>query len=209
LDDSIAYRLFPQQRKWFNKLWLSELLEYECGPAGIAPTRSGYYIVRPIINISGMSVSASKKYIEAGDVSQTPPGHFWCEWFDGTQYSATFEWKGFWKQLSCYIGERDEDNLSKFRRWIRYDEKRFSLGYLFDDITDEGITIINVEFIGDRIIEVHLRDTPDPKCNELIPIWKDSLNLIDIYEKLGYSYIESQDDADGFLNNPRIGFMVR
>lgn len=208
MDDFDAYLAFPSQRKWFNKLWLAEELGYGCAPSGIAPSKSGYYIVRPVMNLSGMSAGAKKKYIEAGDLSQTPPGYFWCEWFDGTQYSITYEWEGFWKQVSCYVGDRNENNLYRFNRWYR-SEKEFKLDPLFDSIGESGVKTLNVEFIDDRIIEVHLRDTPDPKYEELIPIWKDNQILVDKYEKLGYTYIESHDDADGFLDTPRIGFMIR
>lgn len=208
MDDCDAYLAFPSQRKWFNKLWLAEELGYECAPSGIAPSKSGYYIVRPVMNLSGMSAGAKKKYIESGDLSQTPPGYFWCEWFDGTQYSVTYEWEGFWKQVSCYVGDRNENDLYRFNRWYRF-EKEFKLGPLFDSIGESDVKTLNVEFIDDRVIEVHLRDTPDPKYEELIPIWKDNQILVDKYEKLGYTYIESHDDADGFLDTPRIGFMIR
>lgn len=204
--DSDAYIKFPHQRKWFNKLWLSEKLGYECGPAGIAPQVSGTYIVRPIMNLSGMSIGAKKKYIEADDLSQTPPGHFWCEWFDGIQCSVTYEWQGEWKQISCYTGERDIDNLYRFKRWFRSDDKQFTLDETFNDM---NVSVLNVEFIGDKIIEVHLRDTPDPNYDELIPVWSDDIKVVDIYRKIGYTYIESRDDGDGFLDVSRIGFLVK
>lgn len=209
MDDEHAYRMFPSHRRWFNKLWLAEQLGYDCAPSGIAPSKSGYYIVRPIMNLSGMGAGAKKKYIEARDMSATPPGYFWCEWFEGLQYSVTYEWTGFWKQVSCYLGERDENNLYRFRRWTRIDDIEFEPEPLFDEIGGSNVSTLNIEFIGDRIIEVHLRDTPDPKYEELIPIWEDSKILVDKYEKLGYTYIESHDDADGFLDIPRIGFMIK
>jgi hypothetical protein len=86
LNDAQAYLLYRQQRKWFNKLWFAEQMDYECGPSGIAPRKSNWYIVRPIMNISGMGAGAKKEYIEAGDLSKVPPGYFWCEWFEGIQY---------------------------------------------------------------------------------------------------------------------------
>ena len=33
--------------------------------------------------------------------------------------------------------------------------------------------------------------------------------LIDKYTGMGYTYINSYDDADGFLDTPRLGFMVK
>jgi hypothetical protein len=72
-----------------------------------------------------------------------------------------------------------------------------------------NVSVLNVEFIGDKIIEVHLRDTPDPNYDELIPVWSDDIKVVDIYRKIGYTYIESRDDGDGFLDVSRIGFLVK
>jgi hypothetical protein len=69
--------------------------------------------------------------------------------------------------------------------------------------------VINVEFIDEKPIEVHLRTSPDPNYGELIPIWSGEEHLIDKYTKMGYSYIESHDHANGFLKQPRLGFMVK
>ena len=51
--------------------------------------------------------------------------------------------------------------------------------------------------------------SPDPNYNILIPIWADDKKPLDSYVELGYTFIESFDDADGFLEIPRIGFMVK
>ena len=209
MDDAQAYLKFPEQRKWFNKLWLSEELGYYCGPSGVAPTKSGWYIVRPLMNISGMGVGAQRKYIRANDVTKTQPGYFWCEWFEGSQYSVSFEWNKNWKQISCWRGERDKENLPTFRKWIRYDHKMFKLNPIFKEIADSGIKKINIEFIADNPIELHLRESPDPDYDEVIPIWQGEENLVDKYQKMGYNYIISYDDADSFLTTPRIGFAVK
>ena len=73
MDDAEAYLKFPDQRKWFNKLWLSEQLGYYCGPSGVAPTKSGWYIVRPLMNISGMGVGAEKIWIDGNDHTKVHP----------------------------------------------------------------------------------------------------------------------------------------
>lgn len=60
MTDSDAYIKYPKLRHFYNKLWLSEKLGYRCGPSGIEPQESDTYIVRPIMNLSGMGVSSSK-----------------------------------------------------------------------------------------------------------------------------------------------------
>lgn len=209
MNDAEAYLEFKDHRKWFNKLWLTEELGYNCGPSGIAPNKSGYYIVRPIMNISGMGAGAEKIYIDSGDISKTPPGYFWTEWFDGEQYSVNFEWSKYWKQTSCWKAERDVENLYKFKKWTRHNNTIFNLGSLFNDINVQKITKINVEFIEHLPIEVHLRQSPDPDYDEIVPIWSGDENLVDIYRKLGYNYIIDHDDADGFIKQKRLGFMVK
>jgi hypothetical protein len=207
MHDYEAYNKFPQHRKWFNKLWLSEKLDYYCGPAGIAPNISQYYIVRPIMNLSGMSLNASKTFIESGDLSKVQPGYFWCEFFEGKQHSVSYQYSNSsWLPFSSYEGFRDEENLYKFKKWIKTDWY-IELPNFIDELKD--VSIINVEFIDNKIIELHLRDTPDPLYNELIPIWESNKNMIDKYVKIGYNYIDNYDDADGFLKNPRLGFMIK
>jgi hypothetical protein len=208
MQDDIAYELYPHHRKWFNKLWFSNQMSYICGPGGVPTRTSGWYIVRPIMNIRGMGLGSRKMYIESNDTTVVGPGEFWCEWFNGVQYSVDFvRSENKWVQSKCYRAERDINDLSKFRRWERYEHKIFSLDSVFDDLLD--LKTINVEFIDDNPIEVHLRSSEDPDYNELIPVWAGEEKRIDIYTSLGYKYIESKDDCDGFLNTPRIGFIVK
>jgi hypothetical protein len=207
MNDIQAYKEYPTLRYWYNKLWLSEKLGYNCGPASINPEKSGWYIVRPIMNLSGMGIGARKVWIGKGDHSKVSPGYFWCEWFDGCQYSVSYKFQdGFWIPISSYSAERDEENLYRFKKWERSDWAAV-LPNWFDKL--QGVGIINVEFIANQIIEVHLRNTPDPDYDILIPIWEDEKEKIDILAEMGYSYIEDPDDAEGFLKNPRLGFMVK
>lgn len=199
LTDAQAWTLFPEFRRWFNKLDLAERLGHRCGPCGVAPERGGWYVVRPIYNLSGMGAGAKKVYIDAGDRRSTPPGHFWCEWFDGDQISVTYTWKQGWVTSDSWLGERSEEHLSKFKSWSRvfFDPE---LPKFFDELAPAGL--VNVEFIGESIIEVHLRPSPDPKSGtKLIPVWEGE----DVPEDM----IPSYDDADGFVHPARLGFVVR
>lgn len=201
-DDCDAWVKYPQHRRWFNKLDLSMRLGYECGPCGLPPMSSMVAVVRPIYNLSGMGVGARKQVIEAGDFSAVEPGYFWNEWFDGPQTSVAFRWTGSeWEPLSAWVGERGNDELFRFSRWVRSSHHGWVLPSFFDELSDVGE--INVEFIGDKPIEVHLRESPDPDLgSEIIPIW-DGDDIPD-----GSRYIEAADDADGFLPIKRLGFII-
>jgi hypothetical protein len=68
---------------------------------------------------------------------------------------------------------------------------------------------INVEMIDGKIIEVHLRGTPDPvEYDELIPIWSDTPECVVDELKSLYTFVESRDRV---LNSvvSRLGFFCR
>lgn len=75
MDDCDSYLKYPHHRNWFNKLWLSEMLGYKCGPCGVEIPEDGTYVVRPIYNLSGMGIGAELKQLKKDDIS-TPPGYF-------------------------------------------------------------------------------------------------------------------------------------
>jgi hypothetical protein len=206
LHDYEAYEAFPEHRKWFNKLWLSEKLGYECGPGGVPVRKSGWYVDRPITNLSGMSIGAVKKYIHKSQID-TQPGYFWCEWFDGNQYSVTYEFeKNKWVSKCAYVADRDVENLYKFKSWNKIKHSP-TLPNFFNSLFNVGQ--INVEFINENIIEVHLRNSPDPNYNELIPIWEGDEKKIDKFIELGYTWIQETENGDGFLKVKRLGFLVK
>lgn len=195
--DDDAWIAYPHHRGWFNKLEVSLRLGYACGPCGVAPTVSGYYVVRPIYNLEGMGIGAFKAWIDAGDASRVPPGSFWCEWFDGDHHSVTYRWNDGWHPVSTWQGFNAPDDLSRFHRWVR-SKWSAPLPQMFDVLADCGV--INVEFVGGRIIEVHLRPSPDPEVDgTLIPVWAD--NPVE-------GLVPAFDDGNGFLPVPRIGFVV-
>ena len=209
-DDAEAWARFPDHHLWFNKLWLAEMLGYTCGPAGTSVPVSGQYIVRPTYNLSGMGVGARKCLLEVDDYRSVPPGFFWCEWFDGDHISSTFVRVGDgWEVRSSWRGVRSGASLSRFAYWERCRESP-DLHPFIASLTD--VPVINVEFIGGRPIEVHLRDSPDPQgWGRIVPVWADELDdggkWVDGVDRPG-TFVASFDDADGFLEVPRIGFMI-
>ncbi len=206
--DIEAYQTYPRLRNWFNKLWLSEYLGYNCGPAGIAPTYSADYIVRPIMNLVGMSAGAEIKWIDTGDNSKVEPGYFWCEMFKGPQISIDYKWVGRWEPISCWEATIDAANLYMFKKWTRK-STFIELGSIFDEIAENNVTELNVEFVDGNVIEVHFRHSPDPEYDELIPIWEGQEKNVDFFNRLGYKYISDYDNAGGNIPTPRLGFMVR
>lgn len=199
MDDADAWNLWPHHRLWFNKLHFALLLGYTCGPCGVLPPTAGLYVVRPIYNLSGMGVGARQQLLNTYDYSQVEPGYFWNEWFDGPQHSVTYQWNDGWEPISSWRGYVSPANLSRFHSWQRstYMPEPPSI---VNELSDVGI--INIEYVGDNPIEVHLRPSPDPdEGDEIVPIWDG--------DEIPDGFIPSFDDADGFLPVPRLGFVVK
>jgi len=202
-DDISAWQTFPQHRLWFNKLWLSETLGYRCGPGGIPVTQPGVYVVRPIYNLRGMGLGARLKYLTPHDTHTVPPGYFWCEQFLGAQHSIDYTWNKGWQQTQAFEGCNEPDQLYRFTSWTRSSDQ-IELPAMLDVLQD--CEHINVEFVGGKIIEVHLRVSPDPQdYHHLIPVWSDETLLM----PPGYTWIASEDGADGLLPSTRLGFYVK
>jgi hypothetical protein len=180
-------------------------LGYVCGPSGVAPTVSAKYIVRPTYNLAGMSAGASIKHIEAGDYTQVPPGYFWCELFSGDHVSVNYRLdNGVHVPASSWLGEKCADGI-RFSRWLRTN-KLIELPEPFRSMSD--VKDINAEFIDGKLIEVHFRQSPDPQYDEFIPVWSDNEEIIYRYIQQGYQFVESEDDANGFLTVKRKGFLI-
>lgn len=203
-EDVDAWYRYPQYRKWFNKLYVADHLGYLCGPCGVPVPKSGDYVVRPIYNLAGMGVGAKIIYITPEDIATVPPGNFWVERFVGTHYSVDFVRKdGKFEQLNCYIGVNNPDNLSRFYSWTRSDHKFI----LPESIANIDVPRLNIEAIGDKIIEVHLRNGFDHmmQYESIIPVFENQYKK----DMPGYTYIDGEADGYGWLINKRLGYFVK
>jgi hypothetical protein len=159
----------------------------------------GNYIVRPIINLLGMGREAKVLYLQPGPSDEIAhPSSFWCELFSGRHLSVDYKNEN---QVLCVEGFRYYgDPLYKFCKWKRVDDK-IPYPEICKKIRGKYETI-NVEFIGDKLIEIHLRENPDfqNEYTELIPVWNDT--EIDECDFPGFKFITSQEYK-------RLGFYVK
>jgi hypothetical protein len=184
--------IHPSDLWVYNKLFLSRVLEYTCGPVGTTVPQPDFYIVRPMVNLLGMGRFARKEWIEK-HTDQFHPGEFWCEIFKGEHLSVDFHQQ---KAELVVVGTRDEnDPYYKWKKWEKIDQK-VEFPEILKDLKGT-YDWINCEFIGDKLIEVHFRRNPDFRYgNSLaIPVWSDEkvenmrfVDDIDYYRK-GF-YIE-------------------
>lgn len=205
--DEEAWIKYPSHRDWFNKLWTSERFGHACGPAGIEVPKSGTYIVRPIYNLYGMGANATFQFLTKEDKDSLTPGHFWCEVFEGDHLSIELNWnKTRWIPHSIFQGHHANDNeIFRFSKWNKV-HRDVIIPTLLDVLCDCGS--INVEMIGDKVIEVHLRGSPDPiEYNEFIPVWSDTSEIVLNRYRDTHKFIESRDHVFG-MNVSRLGFFV-
>lgn len=211
MEDWDTWQSNKSTRWVLNKLELSIKLGYHCGPAMKPVDKTGEYIIRPIMNLSGMGIHTRKMFLEQDRVTTIEPGYFWCEYFEGPQYSIDYKWNGKeYTPIFSSQGFIDKDEFVYFNHWKRIKFPDVDLPDWISELKEHDV--INVEYIGNKIIEIHLRPSDDfpPGASEIYPVWKNTSKEQHLgFQKLGFAWREDYTDADGFLKNPRLGFYWR
>lgn len=168
--DEEAWEACSPEDLWlFDKLIVSRMLGYQCGPAGVPVPQKASYIVRPVTNLSGMGRGAWVEHLE-GSTGHLPPGSFWCELFEGRHLSIDYQ-RG--TQCLAVEGFRNSgDPLYRFSHWVKTSD-HIPLPTNLSSL--KKFENLNIEFIGGKVIEIHLRQNPDFKYGNsvAIPVWED------------------------------------
>ena len=158
-EDADAYRLYPGQRWVYNKLAVAESQGLECGLHGMEPPQYPIFS-KPVYNMRGMG-SGSRILRSVKEYQRyNQPGHFWMPLMEGEHLSSdvavvngTARW---WRHVK---GKALEGGT--FDYWTVLAEPRPEIeaycgGWLKTHLA--GYTgMVNLETIGGRIIEAHLR----------------------------------------------------
>lgn len=187
LDGNDEWNNIHHDDLWiYNKLFLSRVLGYTCGPPGTTVPKSDFYIIRPSFNLLGMGRFARIEFVYKS-TDQFHPAEFWCEIFDGEHLSVDFR-NG---QSELVVkGEKDNDDpLYKWKKWEKIDQKIEFPSVLLK--LKGNYEWINCEFIDNKLIEVHFRQNPDFRYNNTIaiPVWNDE-KPEDVKD---YTFIEDKD----------------
>lgn len=169
-DETYFKNANPKDLWVYDKLILSRKLGYNCGPVGFDVPTPGEYIVRPIFNIQGLGLGAEFTWIDR-NTNHLPVGYFWCEVFYGRHYSIDYHYG----EQSLAVEGISGNSLSQWKAWRKVDID-IPLPSILEEFRDQPW--INCEFIGDNLIEVHMRRNPDFKDDsiiEYIPIFGDNL----------------------------------
>ena len=171
INDSAVWTSCPTEHLWiYDKLILAKKLEYSAGPAGVCVPVADWYVVRPITNCRMMGRGAYKSWL-VPELDNIPDGYFWCKWFNGRHITIDYN---FGQQGLTAEGVKFAGSLNKFYSWqkIKY---QYKLPECLQQIADVS-KWLNIELIGDNIIEVHLRYNDDfigHNGNTIWPVWKD------------------------------------
>lgn len=183
----------------YNKLILNRRLGHLCGPTGCPVPHSGYYVVRPSINLLGMGRYSRIEWID-DSTDHFHPAEFWCQVFEGDHYSVDFYYK---KSKLVVLGEKYKYNpLYKWNKWTR-----INLEVDFPSILNNlkgDYEWINCEFIGNNLIEVHFRQNPDFRFGNTvaIPVWKGE----EVEKLKDFEFVEDEDYLrQGFYIDNGIG----
>ena len=192
LDDTDIFNDIHYNDLWiYDKLILSKKLGYICGPHGVNVPKYGRYIVRPCVNLMGMGRGAYFDTFFKKTDNKMPEGTFWCEIFKGRHLSVDYVNQ---QQVLCVEGikSKNEKKLWRWLKWIKVKDKiRFP--YILRNL-EKKYKYINCEFIGEKLIEVHLRQNVDfqllPNAKEIVPVFNGDIVSPPSNE---YNYVVSKD----------------
>jgi hypothetical protein len=189
--EAISWKNAHEDDLWvFDKLIVSRKLGYVCGPVGVDVPTLGTYIVRPCVNIPGMGRGAEIVHIEK-ETFHLPPGHFWCELFNGSHISVDYK-NG--EQVLAVEGIRTDKQLWRFYKWKKIKDI-IPIPSIFYSLTKK-YEYINIEYIGGNAIEVHFRYNPDFVHGNSVayPVWNDQQdNDFEFARLQGLRYVEAPD----------------
>lgn len=153
-NDYEAYDKYKNLRHLYNKLYISKSQDLSCGiykkEVNTLPI-----IIRPIINLQGMGRGLIiAKYFK--DI-QIPKKYFWCEYLTGEHLSYDIFINSFGIQdIIVFKGYPAEKG--KFDVWEYVSRKlpKNIKNWIYKNIKQYN-GVINIETIGNNIIECHLR----------------------------------------------------
>jgi len=213
-EDSDAWTWNPTHRWIYDKLAVAMSQGLDAAPHGVAP-RNYPVFSKPIYNLKGMGVGSRRLGSEADYVAHYQPGHFWSTLLDGAHISsdvALVDGVPQWWRHARGIASGD----GTFDYW--------EVGAAAEPAVEEwcgawcarnlaGCTgMINLETIGGRIIEAHLRFADqwpdlyggDGWVEALVRLYKDGVwSFDDSKRRTGYSVVLFMPHGGNYRHPPK------
>ena len=158
-DDEHAYALYPEQRWIYNKLLVCDSQGIAAAPHGVPPPSFPVFS-KPIYNMHGMGVGGMVVHDEEEHARHINAGHMWMELMQGEHVSIDAVLVGgeaqWWRHT---VGQSVGNGV--FDYWTVQAEERPELERYCGDWLRRNLRgysgAVNIETIGGRIIEAHLR----------------------------------------------------
>jgi hypothetical protein len=199
-EDGDAWARYPQYKWIYNKLEIAERQDFVCGPHGLEPPAFPVFS-KPVFNMRGMGVGSRILRTLKEYKAFQKPGHIWMPLLQGEHVStdaAVVNGDVRWWRHST--GVPLEGGM--FDYWTVLAEDRPDIETYCGDWIRKNLSgytgMVNLETIGARIIEAHLRfadQWPDlyggrPWVEALIGLYKDGIwSFDDGGRRTGYSVV--------------------
>lgn len=158
--DIYSYDAFSEYNWVYNKLALMNYQNIRAAPHGVIPETFPIFS-KPIYNLWGMSMGA--KRLDDWKEEYYIPGHFWCEFLEGEQLSvdlAVDKGKIKWKAVARATKDK-KGSFTRFDITSDIPDKQFNtINKIVEDVFIEYSGILNFEMIGNSVIEIHTRMSP-------------------------------------------------
>jgi hypothetical protein len=179
VNDAAAWRLNPAHRHIYDKLRLALDAGLTAAPCGVSPMDLGIapdaeVFVKPITNLAGMGLSA--RSVRADQVPMEP-GSYWCERLTGTHTSSDCLVQDGEPRWFAHTRGSDLKDASRPVYWAIGVELPQIEAWVGDWVRRNlaGYTgICNIELIGGKPIEAHLRGSNgffDLYGPDFLPAW--------------------------------------
>lgn len=158
-DDIDAYRWYPRHRWIYNKLLVAESQGLECAPHGVEP---GHYPVfsKPTINLKGMGVGSRALHDRREYLACEQPGFLWTTLLEGEHVSSDLAVVGgrvcWCRHTLGLAGTGGTFDYWTVEAGARPALEAYCARWIEASLPDYT-GMLNLETIGGRIIEGHLR----------------------------------------------------
>jgi hypothetical protein len=195
-EDADAWVWYPAQRWVYDKLAVALSQNLDAGPHGTAPPRFPVFS-KPMINLRGMGIGSRVLRSQADYERHYTAGHFWMTLLDGRHVSTDAAVVDgapcWWRHVTGKpAGE------GTFDYWTVHAEPDAAIeahcGAWIEQHLAGYTGMLNLETIGDTIIEAHLRFA-DQWPDLYGPGWVEA--LVGLYERRVWDFYDD-DRSEGY-----------
>ncbi|MGE3874790.1 MAG: hypothetical protein AB7F74_17705 [Parvibaculaceae bacterium] len=159
-EDCDAWTWYPRASWIYDKLRIAQSQGLDSGPHGIVPKRFPVFS-KPIFNLKGMGVGSGALHSLAEYEASYTPGHFWTELLTGEHLSTDCAVVDGEVRWWCHTTGRPFGQNGMFDYWTVHAAHRPELEDYVGSWASRHLGhytgMLNVETLGGRIIEAHLR----------------------------------------------------